>query len=116
MYRSKKVAPKPRRRLAIDFDGVIHKYSRGFDDGTIYDPPVAGTRQTLTKLREKWWIFIYTVRADTKKGKQAIEQYLKKYKIPFDEIVSHKPVAFAYIDDRAIHFKNWSQSVKDLNK
>ena len=116
MYRTKKVPKKPRRRLAVDFDGVIHKYSLGFHDGTLYDIPFPGAKQSLTKLRKKWWIYVYTVRATTKKGRQAVESYLKKNKIPYDEVVPHKPVAFAYIDDRAIHFQNWPTAIKDLNK
>ena len=28
--------------LGLDFDGVIHKNSKGFHDGTIYDEPLDG--------------------------------------------------------------------------
>ena len=29
-------------QLGLDFDGVIHKNSKGFHDGTIYDEPLEG--------------------------------------------------------------------------
>ena len=29
-------------QIGIDFDGVIHKNSKGFHDGTIYDEPIEG--------------------------------------------------------------------------
>ena len=31
-------------QLAIDFDGVIHKNSKGFFDGTVYDEPINGVK------------------------------------------------------------------------
>ncbi|MFA5107723.1 MAG: hypothetical protein WC497_05380 [Patescibacteria group bacterium] len=114
MYRSKKIDKKPRRRLAIDFDGVIHRYSKGFYDGSLYDIPVPDARRTLINLRKKWWLYVYTTRARDKKGRQAVERYLRKYGIPFDEVVGQKPIAFAYIDDRAITFTDWPSTVKKL--
>jgi hypothetical protein len=39
-----------RPKVLVDFDGVIHRYSKGWGDGTVYDPPVAGARAALRKL------------------------------------------------------------------
>lgn len=116
MYKWRKVERKKKRELAIDFDGVIHKYSKGFHDGTLYDPPVKGVKEVLTQLKKDWWIYIYTTRANTKKGKIEVEKWLDYNKIPYNEVTGKKPIAFAYIDDRAIYFINWSQAVKELNK
>ena len=114
MYRWRKIKKKPKRRLAIDFDGVLHKYSLGFHDGTLYDVPVNGAKIFMQKLHRNWWLYIYTTRARTKRGRQAIEEWLRDNKIPFDQVVGDKPPAFAYIDDRAIHFINWKQAMKEL--
>ena len=34
-------------QIAIDFDGVIHKSSKGFFDGTVYDKPMEGVKEAL---------------------------------------------------------------------
>ena len=34
-------------QIAIDFDGVIHKNSKGYYDGTIYDEPVEGSLEAI---------------------------------------------------------------------
>ena len=46
------------KQLAIDFDGVIHKNSKGFYDGTIYDQPVEGTLESIKYLATKYDIII----------------------------------------------------------
>jgi hypothetical protein len=104
-----------RTPIAIDFDGVIHAYSKGFYDGTIYDGPTQGVVEALTTLIKKYYIYIYSQRSFVPEGKRAIEEYLKEYAIPFDEIYAGKPAAKFYIDDRAIRFKNWDQTLSDLS-
>lgn len=49
--------------IAVDFDGVIHAYSRGWADGTIYDPPLPGAITGLRQLMEQDAVFIFTTRA-----------------------------------------------------
>ena len=44
---SKKVSTDGRRTLLIDFDGVVHGYSEGYKDGTIYDKPMEGVEEAL---------------------------------------------------------------------
>ena len=114
MYRTRKLPKKPRPRLAVDFDGVIHRYRLGFQDGSIYDVPVVGAKRTLERLHKDWWLYIYTTRARSRAGQRAVGAWLRKHRIPFDEVVGDKPVAFAYIDDRAIRFETWRQTVRDL--
>lgn len=65
------------KQLAIDFDGVIHKNSKGFYDGTIYDEPIEGSIQAVKELAEKYDIVIFTAKAkpdrplvDGKTGKE----------------------------------------------
>lgn len=48
--------------IAVDFDGVIHGYTRGWADGTIYDPPIPGAITGLRQLMEQDSVFIFTTR------------------------------------------------------
>lgn len=48
--------------IAVDFDGVIHAYSKGWQDGTIYDPPLPGAILGLRELMEQDSVFIFTAR------------------------------------------------------
>lgn len=110
-----------KERLLIDFDGVIHKYSKGFADGTIYDVPIEGAREALDLLKHKYEIIIFTARASNfngKKDKQIrdVKDWLIKYDIYFDDVTAEKLPAFAYIDDLAIEFKgDWNDILDKLS-
>jgi phosphoglycolate phosphatase-like HAD superfamily hydrolase len=94
----------PMKTLALDFDGVIHRYSRGYQDGSIYDEPIEGTKEALEKLSRQYRLVIFTARDIT-----PIIQWLAKYGLEefIDEITNQKPHAIAYIDDRGVRFTNW---------
>tara|TARA_Y100000361_G_C11135838_1_gene331846 strand:- start:729 stop:1124 length:396 start_codon:yes stop_codon:yes gene_type:complete len=107
-----------KNQLGVDFDGVIHKNSKGFYDGTIYDEPVDGAINGIKYLNEKlgYDLVIYTCKANPKRplvdGKTGIEliwEWLEKHNIKqnIKDVTYIKPNAVAYIDDKAIRFDNW---------
>lgn len=112
------------KTIAIDFDGVIHKCSKGFYDGTIYDDPVEGSLEAIKKLNKKYTIVVFTAKAkkerpliNNKTGKELVSDWLDKYGYsPYvSDITAEKPRAFIYIDDRGYRFENWEHTLKFLN-
>ena len=120
-----KVLDQESKVLAIDFDGVIHKNSKGFHDGTIYDDIVEGTSEAIKKLSKEFKIIIFSCKAlpdrplvDNKTGIELIWEWLKKNNIDsyVEEVTYKKPRAVYYIDDKAIRFENWQKVVRSINE
>jgi len=113
------------KTIAVDFDGVLHKSSKGFFDGTIYDDPVPGSLSAIKKLSQNYEIVVYTCKAKKdrplisgKTGKDLVKEWLVKHEF-FDyikEVTSDKPRAIFYIDDRAIEFKSWENTMERLSE
>lgn len=100
--------------ICVDFDGVIHKYSKGWHDGSIYDEPIEGAISSMAKLQRKGFrVAIFTARREYLE----IGLWLKKHdvnkELNFNELIitSTKLPAVAYIDDRAIRFVNWTEAL-----
>lgn len=117
------------RRVMIDFDKTIHKYSKGYADGTIYDEPFKDAKEVIDWLKNKGFeIVIFTTRAskensmetggDHNKEIQNIENWLKDNGIYFDRITADKLAADFYIDDKAITIidGNWKSILKAVKK
>ena len=112
-------------QVGIDFDGVIHKCSKGFYDGTVYDDPIEGSLEALRKLSEKYTIIVYSAKAkpdrpliDGKTGTELIWEWLRKFKMDkyIKEVTSEKPRAVFYIDDKAVRFEgSWEKAFSDLS-
>jgi hypothetical protein len=109
------------RTISIDFDGVIHKYSKGWCDGSIYDDEVEGAFETMARLQmEGYRLVILTARDDENLPlvKEWFEKKRAKYMYLYDivvnsvEITNKKTPAIAYIDDRGVRFTNWSDIKK----
>ena len=110
--------------LGIDFDGVIHKNSKGYYDGTIYDDPIEGVHEALKTLSEKYTLILFSTKAKPDRGlingRQTVEliwEWLKKHDLDqyISKVTSEKPRAVAYIDDKAVRFDSWEQCLNDLN-
>lgn len=102
------------KTLAIDFDGVVHRYSRGWTDGAIYDPPVDGAREALLRLNAAGYqLILHTTRVRDEDQRTALNRWLWENGLNgiFAEVTDRKPLAAAYIDDRAIHFTTWPEAL-----
>ncbi len=101
-----------RKTIVFDFDGVIHKYSRGWQDGSIYDEPVEGIKDLIDELRKTYDVVIVSTRCRDLKGQLAMREWLDKYHIEVDDYTSIKVPAILYIDDRAICFNGKAEDLK----
>lgn len=112
-------------KIAIDFDGVLHAYSKGWSDGSIYDGPVPGSAEAMKRLKEQGHtLYIFSTRTnpvfkkkdDAQDQKKMMEEWLQQHDIPFDKVWTFgKPMADLFIDDRAIGFRgNWNSTLEEV--
>jgi len=84
--------------IALDFDGVLHHYT-GWNDGVLGDP-IDGALEAVHALVDSGEkVVIFSTREP-----EIIEEWLADYGFPLLEIVSVKPPAKVFLDDRAIRF------------
>ena len=115
--------PDEKINLGIDFDGVIHKCSKGYYDGTIYDEPVQGSYEALERLAKDYTVIINTCKAkpdrglvDGRTGIQLVWGWLEKYDMAkfVSKVTSEKPRARVYIDDKGLRFTDWDSALKSM--
>jgi hypothetical protein len=118
--------------IALDFDGVIHEYkSKWTVPEEVNDGPTPGALEAIHEyLNAGIKVVIYTTRVSTH-GKDnpkfqcnpaaalvAVRAWLEKHGFPLLEVISEKPAAVMYVDDRAYLFtgENWPtvQEVKNF--
>lgn len=119
--------------VAVDFDGVLHSYGKGWHDGTIYGDWKPGAVAALSQLMQRHAVFIHTTR-DARQVARWIER-MSGYgfecttrcprtwygrRRPFWNeqgvllVTDRKYPAVAYIDDRAVRFVNWPDALSAL--
>lgn len=122
--------------VAVDFDGVIHKYSRGWQHGVIYDEPVDGAIEAVREIMTVEPVFVFTARDDL----DDVARWLSERGIPTITtgewkrlhggnhptfwgsqdvvlVTNRKLPARVYLDDRAVKFDptaGWDQAMKDM--
>ena len=126
MIRYKEVPPgfeNDLKNLAIDFDGVIHNFDKGWYDGACYGDPLPGSLEAIKKLSESYNIIIFTAKAkpsrplvNGKTGTELVREWLEKHNVMIhvSEITAEKPRSQVYIDDKGYHFQNWEDTMKYL--
>ena len=113
-----KICKKDKKTIALDFDGVLHTYESGWNGPMPKDPPVKGSQEFVQKLIDKKYeVVIFSTRANTKKGKEGIEKWLKENNFPKLKVTNKKAHAEVYVDDRAINFKgNFKNILEKIEK
>ena len=110
------------KTICIDFDGVIHDYSQGWQGVDVFNKIIEGADKATFLLKAKGWtIIIYTTRNDT----PALREFLDANKIRFDYInynpnqpkgsENGKIIADVYLDDRGIRFDgDWQEAINAI--
>ncbi len=125
--------------VALDFDGVIHGYSRGWQGGKIYDPPMPGAIEAIREIQEVEAVVVHTARTDLvsvaawlrAQGIECVTQDEWDAERPAEEhgsafwneqervlVTNRKPAARVYLDDRAALFTKeggWEQALMDMD-
>lgn len=120
---------KKTKTVAIDFDGVIHGYSKGWHDGTCYDKPLAEAFDRIQDIMDDYNVYILSTRNPFQ-----IADWLEVHKAPFKfevipldteltfwnkhwvvGITQKKLAAMLYIDDRGLRFTGWNNVPRNLD-
>ena len=98
-------------QLIIDLDGTIcteeKTYSRSMAE------PLPDAIASVNKLyNEGHTIIIYSARSWPEY--EMTYAWLQNHKVKFHQLMMGKPIGDAWIDDRAIAFKNWPETIEIL--
>jgi len=113
------------KNIAIDFDGVIHTFDKGFHDGTCYGDPIEGSLEALREIAKEYNIIIFTAKAkpsrplvNGKTGTELVQEWLEKHNVMqyVKEITAEKPRSQIYIDDKGYHFQDWGSTLDHLRR
>lgn len=112
--------------IGVDCDGVVHRYGKGWHDGTLYDEPVKDAVRALEELMDYDAVFIFTARTNL----HDVAAWLRVHGLPATPetepnrrfwstrgtllVTNRKLPAHRYIDDRAIRFTSWEQTFRDM--
>lgn len=109
-----------RKTILVDFDGVCHKYEfwKGAAEGV--NEPTKGVIEALTSYVEHFDVWIFSTRAATPEGVQAISDFLDTH-LPEEvrkkiRITYKKVPATLTIDDRGFQFQGEWPTVEYLKE
>ena len=103
--------------LAVDFDGVIHSYGNGWQDGTIYGHVVPGFWEWARAALPTCRLIVYSSRSKSRIGIDGMQAWIAGHAeqagtqdvVAQMEWAHEKPPAYLTIDDRAVCFHgDWS--------
>jgi len=111
-----------RKIMTLDFDGVLHVYSSGWQGyGIVADPPVEGAIEFVEAIVEskKFNLNVFSSRNTTDEGIEAMKAWFLKHGLKAETLAAiifpkHKPAASVGLDDRVITFTGKFPSIDTL--
>jgi len=117
--------------ICLDFDGCLHRYSKGWQDGKIYDDMVPGFFDWAEQARQYFKLMIYSSRSSKPGGIAEMREWLSRQFVLWAgrgapgtvadasiltdiDFAVEKPPAFLTIDDRCIQFRGQWLTDPDL--
>jgi uncharacterized HAD superfamily protein len=98
-------------QLIIDLDGTICSEEKTFSRSLA--KPKKDAKESIEKLKNAGHIIIIYSARSWNEYEMTID-WLKKNKIPFDQLVLGKPIGDYWIDDRAINFTSWKSVIEKI--
>jgi uncharacterized HAD superfamily protein len=97
--------------IMVDLDGVLCTEERVFDRPLA--KPIEGAREALAQLKAAGHtIVVYTARGWAEY--RVTKQWLDDQGMSYDAIHMGKPIAHLWIDDRAIRFTSWKDTLPQV--
>lgn len=113
--------------LCLDFDGVIHSYSSGWQGADVIpDPPVEGAIAFMLGALRDFDVVIFSSRSNQPGGISAMQDWLQHHAgqtwwespagpgLEDVRFTTEKPPAMVTIDDRALTFDGTWPSIESL--
>lgn len=98
-----------RPQLGVDFDGVLHAADMSIHPRL--GPPMPGAVEAMQNLHPRFTLVVFTVRGS--QPHDYLDAWLQEHGIPYDSVSREKPNGWI-IDDRAIRFHSWDQTLREL--
>ena len=114
------IVRKTKPILSLDFDGVCHSYTSGWQGAdNVPDPPVDGLFEFLEAADEEFDINIFSTRSQQEGGIDAMIDWFVEHAGDSDIVNSlsfptEKPPAKVGLDDRVLTFTGKWPDVQDL--
>lgn len=101
------------KRICLDFDGVLHLYSKGWQGATWLEDPTPGAQEFVRDLQAAGFeVVVQSTRASTWEGNVAMNAWLARHGFPSLIVTAEKPMAMLYVDDRGFRFEGSFSDVK----
>lgn len=95
------------KTIAVDFDGVLHSYTSGWNGYDPTDGPVDGALDFVHGLIASGYdVEVFSARADCSDGHAGITRWLEEHGFPPLTVSCEKGMHYvAFVDDRAVGFR-----------